>query len=137
VLPGAAGGDGGDGAGFAGEGDGPAAALARFPVQKVNYELGEEIGWPSQVALTVRAYDSLPAPERAGAAVVAGNYGEAGAVALGGGLAFLPRLLVVAGPGWTLGEALAAGRRVVAGDAGELGQQPGRGEHPQQRLRLP
>ena len=61
MLPGAAGGDGGDGTGFAGEGDGPAAALARFPVQKVNYELGEEIGWPSQVALVARAYDSLPA----------------------------------------------------------------------------
>ncbi len=43
----------------------PAAALARFPVQKVNYDLGEEIGWPSQVALVARAYDSLPASERA------------------------------------------------------------------------
>ena len=58
----------------------PAAALARFPVQKVNYDLGEEIGWPSQVALVARAYGSLPASERADAAVVAGNYGEAGAV---------------------------------------------------------
>jgi hypothetical protein len=58
----------------------PAAALARFPVQKVNYDLGEEIGWPSQVALVARVYDALPAPERADAAVIAGNYGEAGAV---------------------------------------------------------
>jgi 4-amino-4-deoxy-L-arabinose transferase-like glycosyltransferase len=58
----------------------PAAALARFPVQKVNYDLGEEIGWPSQVALLARTYDALPASERAVAAVVAGNYGEAGAV---------------------------------------------------------
>ena len=57
-----------------------AAALARFPVQKVNYDLGEEIGWPSQVALVARAYDSLPASERSVAVVVAGNYGEAGAV---------------------------------------------------------
>jgi 4-amino-4-deoxy-L-arabinose transferase-like glycosyltransferase len=58
----------------------PAAALARFPVQKVNYDLGEEIGWRSQVALVARVYDALPAPERAAAAVVTGNYGEAGAV---------------------------------------------------------
>jgi 4-amino-4-deoxy-L-arabinose transferase-like glycosyltransferase len=58
----------------------PAAALARFPVQKVNYDLGEEIGWPSQVALVARVYDALPAPERAAAAVVTSNYGEAGAV---------------------------------------------------------
>ncbi len=39
----------------------PAAALARFPVQKVNYDLGEEIGWPLQVALLARTYDALPA----------------------------------------------------------------------------
>jgi hypothetical protein len=58
----------------------PAAALARLPVQKVNYDLGEEIGWPSQVALIARTYDSLPAAERSVAAVVAGNYGEAGAI---------------------------------------------------------
>ncbi len=58
----------------------PAAALARFPVQKVNYDLGEEIGWPSEVALLARAYQSLPASERGAATVVAGNYGEAGAV---------------------------------------------------------
>ena len=41
------------------------------------------------------------------------------------------------GPGRALGEALAAGRRVVAGDARQLGQQPGRGQHLEQRLRLP
>jgi 4-amino-4-deoxy-L-arabinose transferase-like glycosyltransferase len=58
----------------------PAAALARFPVQKINYDLGEEIGWPSQVALIARVYDSLPAAQRSVATVIAGNYGEAGAL---------------------------------------------------------
>ena len=58
----------------------PAAALARFPVQKVNYDLGEEICWPSQVALLARTYDALPASQRPVATVIAGNYGEAGAV---------------------------------------------------------
>jgi len=58
----------------------PAAALARFPVQKINYDLGEEIGWPSQVALLARAYHSLPSSERAVATVITGNYGEAGAL---------------------------------------------------------
>jgi len=58
----------------------PAAALARFPVQKINYDLGEEIGWPSQVALVARVYDSLPAAQRSVATVIAGNYGEAGAL---------------------------------------------------------
>jgi hypothetical protein len=58
----------------------PATALARFPVQKVNYDLGEEIGWPSQVALVARVYDSLPAARRPATTVIAGNYGEAGAL---------------------------------------------------------
>jgi 4-amino-4-deoxy-L-arabinose transferase-like glycosyltransferase len=58
----------------------PAAALARFPVQKVNYDLGEEIGWPSEVALVARVYDSLPASQRSVTTVLAANYGEAGAV---------------------------------------------------------
>src|SRR5258707_927740 len=42
----------------------PAAALARFPVQKINYDLGEEIGWPSQVTLLASVWHSLPATER-------------------------------------------------------------------------
>ena len=58
----------------------PAAALARFPAQKVNYDLGEEIGWPSEVALVARTYDSLPTPQRSVATILAANYGEAGAV---------------------------------------------------------
>jgi hypothetical protein len=58
----------------------PAAALARFPVQKVNYDLGEEIGWPSEVALVARVYDSLPASQRSVTTGLAANYGEAGAV---------------------------------------------------------
>jgi len=68
----------------------PAAALARFPVQQVNYDLGEEIGWPSQVALVARVYDGLPASERAVATVLAGNYGEAGAVDRYGAAVGLP-----------------------------------------------
>jgi hypothetical protein len=69
----------------------PAAALARFPVQKVNYDLGEEIGWPSEVALVARTYDSLPASQRAVATVLAGNYGEAGAVDRYGAALGLPQ----------------------------------------------
>jgi Dolichyl-phosphate-mannose-protein mannosyltransferase len=58
----------------------PAAALARFPVQKINYDLGEEIGWPSEVKALASVWDSLPAEERSHAALLAANYGEAGAV---------------------------------------------------------
>ena len=58
----------------------PATALAKVPIQKVNYDLGEEIGWPSQVQALASVWNSLPATERSSAALVAGNYGEAGAV---------------------------------------------------------
>ena len=81
----------------------PAAALARFPVQKVNYDLGEEIGWPSQVALVARVYDGLPAPERAAAAVVAGNYGEAGAIDRYGAALGLPPAVSGANSCWLWG----------------------------------
>ena len=58
----------------------PAAALARFPAQKLNYDLGEEIGWPSEVKLLAAVWHSLPPAERQRAALIAANYGEAGAV---------------------------------------------------------
>jgi len=58
----------------------PAAALARFPAQKINYDLGEEIGWPSQVKLLASVWNALPATEREHTTLIAGNYGEAGAV---------------------------------------------------------
>jgi hypothetical protein len=58
----------------------PAATLARVPVQKINYDLGEEIGWPSQVTLVSQVWHGLPAKERSRAIVLANNYGEAGAL---------------------------------------------------------
>lgn len=44
----------------------------------------DEIGWPQLVATTARAWRGLPAGERAHAAILAQNYGEAGALALFG-----------------------------------------------------
>ena len=81
----------------------PAAALARFPVQKINYDLGEEIGWPSQVALLARAYHSLPSSERAVATVITGNYGEAGALDRYGAAFGLPRAYSGANNFWLWG----------------------------------
>lgn len=59
----------------------PATALADVPLQNVNYNLGETIGWPDLVSTVARVYRSLPPAERARTAIVTGNYGEAGAVA--------------------------------------------------------
>jgi 4-amino-4-deoxy-L-arabinose transferase-like glycosyltransferase len=58
----------------------PARALHAAPVQKINYDLGEEIAWPKLVALVAREYQALPAAQRRRTTVLAGNYGEAGAI---------------------------------------------------------
>jgi 4-amino-4-deoxy-L-arabinose transferase-like glycosyltransferase len=81
----------------------PAAALARYPVQKINYDIGEEIGWPSQVALLARTYNSLPSSERAVATVITGNYGEAGAADRYGALLGLPQVYSGANNYWLWG----------------------------------
>jgi hypothetical protein len=62
----------------------PASSLATIPLQKVNYNLGEMIGWPHMVAEIGAVYRSLPAAERAHAVILTSNYGEAGAVDLYG-----------------------------------------------------
>jgi hypothetical protein len=59
----------------------PARALHTVPLQDVNYDLAETIAWPRQVSELARAYRALPPAERARTAILAGNYGEAGAVA--------------------------------------------------------
>ena len=58
----------------------PAAALHTVPMQKINYDLGEEIAWPKQVAQVTSIYDGLPAQVRAHTTILTGNYGEAGAI---------------------------------------------------------
>jgi hypothetical protein len=58
----------------------PVAWLASTPVVDINYDAGETVGWDAFTATVERAVAQLPADERAGAVVVAGNYGEAGAL---------------------------------------------------------
>jgi len=53
----------------------PAVTLAYAPLQDINPELGEQVGWAGEVRLVARVHASAP-----GAAVLAGNYGEAGAI---------------------------------------------------------
>src|ERR1700761_4309655 len=68
----------------------PARALHTVPLQKINYDLGETIGWSQQVALVAREYQALPAAERARTTILTGNYGEAGALARYGPAENLP-----------------------------------------------
>ena len=58
----------------------PARVLRTVPLQKINYDLAESIGWPQQVALIAREYDALPPGAAALTTILAGNYGEAGAI---------------------------------------------------------
>jgi hypothetical protein len=58
----------------------PAGALHTIPLQKINYDLGEQLAWPKLTALVAREYDSVPALERSRTALITGNYGEAGAI---------------------------------------------------------
>jgi hypothetical protein len=59
----------------------PAAALHTAPLQKINYDLAETIGWSRQVALIAREYHALPAAQREHTTILTANYGEAGAIA--------------------------------------------------------
>ena len=56
------------------------AVLRTVPLQSINYDLGEQIGWPVFVDQVAAVWRSLPARERASAVIVTGNYGEAGAI---------------------------------------------------------
>ena len=69
----------------------PARALHAVPLQKINYDLGEEIAWPRLVALVAREYDAVPTAQRARTTILAGNYGEAGAIDRFGPAYRLPR----------------------------------------------
>lgn len=70
----------------------PAAWLHRTPVTDVNYDAGETVGWPAFAATLAGVHDALPPQERAGAVVLAGNYGEAGAVERFGPALGLPQV---------------------------------------------
>jgi hypothetical protein len=56
------------------------AELGKVQLQRVNYNLGETIGWPQFTATVARVWRSLPPSERSRAVIVTGNYGEAGAI---------------------------------------------------------
>jgi hypothetical protein len=51
---------------------------------KVNGDLAEEIGWPDLVETIAQVRNSLPASDRLRLGILAGNYGEAGAINLYG-----------------------------------------------------
>jgi 4-amino-4-deoxy-L-arabinose transferase-like glycosyltransferase len=92
----------------------PARALHTVPLQKINYDLGEEIAWPKLVALVAREYDARPAAQRGQTTILAGNYGEAGAIDRYGPAAGLPQVYSGANNFWLWGPPPAADSAAIA-----------------------
>jgi hypothetical protein len=92
----------------------PARVLHVVPLQKINYDLGEEISWPSLVALVSREYRALPAAQRARTTILTGNYGEAGAIGRYGPGDGLPQAYSGANNFWLWGPPPAADSAAIA-----------------------
>jgi Dolichyl-phosphate-mannose-protein mannosyltransferase len=92
----------------------PARVLHTVPLQKINYDLGEEIAWPRLVALVAREYDSLPAPLRRQTTILTGNYGEAGAIDRYGPGLGLPQVYSGGNNFWLWGPPPAADSAAIA-----------------------
>ena len=92
----------------------PARALHTVPLQKINYDLAETIAWPKLVALIAREYGSQPAAQRRRTTILAGNYGEAGAIERYGPGAGLPQAYSGANNFWLWGPPPAAATAAIA-----------------------
>lgn len=77
-------------------------------------DYADMIGWKEQAEAVARVYQSLPASERAEVVILAGNYGEAGALELYGPRYRLPPPVSPAGSYWFFGPGPRPGRVVLA-----------------------
>jgi len=92
----------------------PARTLHTVPLQKINYDLGEEIAWPKLAALVAREYRALPGPQRRQTTILTGNYGEAGAIGRYGPGLGLPPMYSGANNFWLWGPPPAADTAAIA-----------------------
>ena len=92
----------------------PASSLHTVPLQKINYDLAETIAWPRLVALVAHEYDSLPGRQRRQTMILAGNYGEAGAIDRFGAGFGLPQAYSGANNFWLWGPPPAADTSAIA-----------------------
>jgi hypothetical protein len=77
-------------------------------------DYADMLGWPELAAATADVWQRLPAEARDGAAVVAGNYGQAGALALYGPRLGLPPVVSPAGSFWFFGPGERVGDPILA-----------------------
>jgi 4-amino-4-deoxy-L-arabinose transferase-like glycosyltransferase len=92
----------------------PVGALHRTSIVALNYDAGETVGWPTYVAQIAAVYRRLPAAQRAACAVLASNYGEAGAVDRYGPAWGLPKAFSGHNGFWYWGAPPASARTFVA-----------------------
>ncbi|MGH7581085.1 MAG: glycosyltransferase family 39 protein [Gemmatimonadales bacterium] len=76
-------------------------------------DYADMLGWEEQVAAVARVYHALPARQRERAVVVAGNYGEAGALEFFGPRYGLPGVVSPAGSYWFFGPGELPGEVVI------------------------
>jgi hypothetical protein len=89
----------------------PPTALHSTPVLAMNYDAGEQVGWPRFASTIAEVYDRLPNSQRSHAIVLGKNYGEAGAM-----LRYRPGLPTYGGQNslWNLGPPPASTTTVIA-----------------------
>jgi len=80
----------------------PSGKLRAFTLAH-SIDLRDEIGWPELIQTIAAVRDTLPAASQSGAAILVGNYGEAGAVELYGPAYHLPPLITGTNSGWIRG----------------------------------
>jgi Dolichyl-phosphate-mannose-protein mannosyltransferase len=76
-------------------------------------DYADMLGWEEQVATVARVYHTLPDDQRQDAVVVAGNYGEAGALDFYGPRYGLPEVVSPAGSYWFFGPGDRPGKVVI------------------------
>jgi 4-amino-4-deoxy-L-arabinose transferase-like glycosyltransferase len=86
--------------------------------ERLPQDYADMLGWEEQVRAVARVYRSLPAPDRARAVLVAGNYGEAGALDFFGPRYGLPVVVSPTGSYWFFGPGTKPGEVVVTIGAG-------------------
>lgn len=82
-------------------------------LERLPQDYADMLGWPEQAAAVARVYHALPPDERARAVVLAGNYGEAGALDFYGPRLGLPRTVSPAGSYWFFGPGQLPGEVLV------------------------
>jgi hypothetical protein len=87
-------------------------------IERLPQDYADMLGWEEQVRAVARVYRSLPAPDRARTVLVAGNYGEAGALDFFGPRYGLPSVVSPTGSFWFFGPGTKPGEVVVTIGAG-------------------